>query len=110
MQERKVILTWEAIYDVAEIAEYIEKNFGSARADAFEENIKKQMQAIGYLGGAFGNTHIYYHSYSIFMKPFPPSIVFYVIKEPECEIHILRVLREERNWKRILEERKNYTY
>ncbi len=75
MQERKVILTWEAIYDVAEIAEYIEKNFGSARADVFEENIKMQMQDIGYLGGAFGNTHIYYHSYSIFMKPFPPSII-----------------------------------
>lgn len=27
MQEHKIILTWEAIYDVAEIAEYIEENF-----------------------------------------------------------------------------------
>lgn len=25
MQEHKIILTWEAIYDVAEIAEYIEE-------------------------------------------------------------------------------------
>ena len=27
MQEYKIILTWEAIYDAAEIAEYIEENF-----------------------------------------------------------------------------------
>ena len=40
------------------------------------------------MGGIFGNTHIYYRAYSIFKKPFPPSIIFYVVKEPENEIHI----------------------
>lgn len=33
MQERKVILTWEAIYDVTDIADYIEQEFGRERAD-----------------------------------------------------------------------------
>lgn len=28
MQERKVVLTWEAIYDVTDIADYIEQEFG----------------------------------------------------------------------------------
>lgn len=32
MQEHKIILTWEAIYDVAEITEYIEENFSQRTA------------------------------------------------------------------------------
>lgn len=32
MQEHKIILTLEAIYDVAEIAEYIEENFSQRTA------------------------------------------------------------------------------
>jgi len=35
MQERKIILTWEAIYDVTDIADYIERDFGKRRADRF---------------------------------------------------------------------------
>jgi len=104
MQERKVVLTWEAIYDVTDIADYIEKEFSRERADRFERDIRQEIKDISFLGGIFGNTHIYYRSYSIFKKHFPPSIIFYVVKEPENEIHILRVLREERDWGRILKE------
>ena len=43
-------------------------------------------------------------------REFPLSIIFYVVKEPENEIHILRVLREERDWGRILKEKQEYTY
>lgn len=110
MQERKVVLTWEAIYDVTDIADYIEKEFGRERADRFERDIRQEIKDISFLGGIFGNPHIYYRSYSIFKKPFLPSIIFYVVKEPENEIHILRVLREERDWGRILKERQEYTY
>lgn len=35
MQENKIKVTWEAIYDVTEIADYIEEEFGVARADQF---------------------------------------------------------------------------
>ena len=41
MQEYKVILTWEAIYDVTDIADYIEALFGQFRADRFQDDIKK---------------------------------------------------------------------
>lgn len=110
MQERKVVLTWEAIYDLTDIADYIERDFGKSRADKFESDIKQQLKDIGYMGGIYGNTHIYYRSYAIFQKTFTPSIIFYVIKEPENEVHILRVLREERDWKNILKKHQNYTY
>lgn len=110
MQERRVVMTWEAIYDVIDIADYIERDFGKRRADKFEKDIRKQIEDISYIGGIYGNTHIYYRSYSIFKKLFPPSIIFYVIKEPENEIHILRVLREEKDWKNTLKVEQNYTY
>ena len=110
MQERNVVLTWEAINDVTDIADYIEQEFGGERADRFERDIRQEIKDISFLGGIFGNTRIYYRSYSIFKKPFPPSIIFYVVKEPENEIHILRVLREERDWGRVLKEQQEYTY
>ena len=42
------------------------------------------------------------------MKPFPTSIIFYTIID--SEVHILRVLREEANWERILKQENRYTY
>ena len=35
MQEYKIILTWEAIYDVTDIADYIEEEFGSNMLTVF---------------------------------------------------------------------------
>lgn len=110
MQNKKVILTWEAIYDITDIAEYIEKEFGVERADCFQSDIHKQLNNLKTSGNNFGRTQIHYRNYVIYKKPFPPSIIFYIIKEPEKEIHILRVLREERNWKEILTKQQRYTY
>lgn len=110
MQERKVILTWEAIYDVTDIADYIEQEFGREWADWFEYEMKREISEIGFLGGIFGDTHIYYRSYTIFKKPFPPSIIFYIVKEFEKEIHILRVLQQEQDWEKLLKEKQDYTY
>ena len=44
MQEYRIILTWEAIYDVTDIADYIEEEFGQQRADRFQSDLKEQMQ------------------------------------------------------------------
>lgn len=53
MQEYDVILTWEAIYDVTDIADYIEAEFGQDRADRFQNDIKAEMDKLGYIGGGF---------------------------------------------------------
>ena len=42
MQEYKIILTWEAIYDVTDIADYIEEEFGQQRADRFQSDLKNK--------------------------------------------------------------------
>lgn len=45
MQEREIILTWEAIYDLTDIIDYIERDFGKSRADRFEKGaVKKQSE------------------------------------------------------------------
>ena len=99
MQEYKIILTWEAIYDVTDIADYIEEEFGQQRADRFQSDLKEQMQNLSQFSTAFPRTQILYRGYSIHKRSFPPSIIFYIIMEQTKEIHILRVLRHERDWK-----------
>ena len=108
MPEHNTVLTWEAIYDIADIAEYIEAEFGIDRADEFQNDIKKQISLIGSTNIVFGRTQIYYRGYAIHKKTFPPAIIFYVIKEQE--VHILRVLREERDWESVLKKGQRYTY
>ena len=110
MHERNVILTWEAIYDIVNIIEHIEITFGINRANRFQKDIRFQMKNLEIVGGIFGKTDIYYRNYSIYKMPFPPSIIFYIIKEPQKEIHVLRVLREEQDWKTKLTEKQSYTY
>ncbi len=65
MQEYKVILTWEAIYDVTDIADYIEEEFGQRRADRFQSDLKEQMQNLSQFGTVFPRTQILYRGYSI---------------------------------------------
>ena len=110
MHEYKVILTWEAIYDVTDLTDYIEADFGRERADRFQNDIKNEMTKLGYMGSMFPKTQFWYRSYVIYKKPFPPSIIFYIVKESEKEIHVLRVLREEHNWGRTLTANSTYTY
>ena len=62
MQELKVILTWEAIYDVTDIEDQLERL----------ENV----------GIMLGKTDLLYRGYPIYKKVFSPSIIFYIVKEP----------------------------
>lgn len=110
MQEHKVILTWEAIYDVTDIAEYIEAEFGQDRADRFQLDIEDQLERLENVGIMLGKTDLLYRGYPIYKKVFSPSIIFYIVKESEKEIHVLRVLREERDWEKVMTLRQEYEY
>ena len=108
MPKRNTVLTWEAIYDVTDIADYIESEFSAERADKFQEEIKEQFRLLSEVNVMFNQTGTLYREYIIYMKPFPPSIIFYTMID--SEVHILRVLREERNWESVLEREKTYIY
>ena len=81
MQEYKIILTWEAIYDVTDIADYIEEENGQQHADRFQSDLKEQMQNLSQFSTAFPRTQILYRGYSIHKRSFPPSIIFYIIMD-----------------------------
>ncbi len=106
----KVVVTWETIYDVLNITEYIEIKFGKPRADLFQTDIDKQMSELGHYPRLFPTTGIFYREYEILKKSFSPSIIFYILVESKREIHILRVLREESDWFHILQKAQTYTY
>lgn len=110
MPEHKVIVTWEAIYDMADIMDYIEADFGEERADRFQWDIKRELEKLSYTATFLPNTQIVYRGYMIQKKPFPPSIIFYIVKESEQEVHVLRVVREDQNWERIISDNRDYTY
>ena len=79
MPKRNILITWEAIYDITDIAEYIEFEFGIDRADQFQEELKGQIDLLGSTNVIFKKTQFYYRNYSIHQKPFPPAIIFYIL-------------------------------
>ena len=69
----RVILTWEAMYDITEIAEYIEVQFGKERADRFQEDIRSQIKSLEFLGGISGKTSISIKNLYVYKKLFLPT-------------------------------------
>lgn len=46
MQERKVVLTWEAIYDIADAEIWIYDNFGEMQQLKYKERIRKELELL----------------------------------------------------------------
>ena len=110
MHDLKVLITWEAIYDITGIAEYIEELSGDERADLFQQEIYDEIEKLQYQASIFGKTSLLYRSYHIQKKLFRPSIIFYIIDEQDNSVHVLRVLREEMDWELRLSGNQKYTY
>ena len=66
MPKRNTVLTWEAIYDVTDIADYIESEFSAERADKFQEEIKEQFRLLSEVNVMFNQTGILYREYNIY--------------------------------------------
>lgn len=110
MRDYKIVLTWEAIYDITDIAEYIESDFGIERADRFVREVQRELEKLGYMGASLPKTQFLYRGYSIHKKPYPPSIIFYVLLEDLEEVHVLRVLREEQDQTQVFGADLEYKY
>ena len=110
MQEYDIKVTIEAIYDVVDIAQYIARDFSLESAYRFRDEMAEQYRKIAYSPKSFMRTQIYYREYIIFRKVYAPSLIFYYVDEKEKTVHILRVLRSERDWEKILKSKDRYTY
>ena len=110
MRDYNVAWSREAIYDVADIADYIELRFGKERADRFNDEIDAEGEALGRDYRMYTGIGIYYRKKLILKKLFDPSIIFYFVDDSSQTVYIIRVLRHERNWQKILKEGINYTF
>ena len=105
-----ILWSRESVYDVADIADYIELRFGEERADEFNYDIDREIRALGSDFKMYVGTGIYYRNKLIFKKVVSPSIIFYFVDDVEKAVYIVRVLRHERNWQKILKEGISYTF
>ncbi len=110
MHDYRVVWSQEAVYDVADIADYIEYYFSKERADRFEDEIDSQGKALGHDFRLYTGTGFFYRKKLIHKMTFNPSIIFYFVDDTNQTVYIIRVLRHERNWQKILKEGISYTF
>ena len=108
MKERKVIVTWEAIYDIVDIAESIELNFGKRVADNFQSEIYSKIVSLERDADIFRKLDMTYRGLTIKRRIYKKSLLFYVVKENE--VHVLRVLTSNQKWQDLFEDDIEYTY
>lgn len=108
MKERKVIVTWEAIYDIVDIAESIELNFGKEVADNFQTEIYSTIISLERDADIFRNLDMTYRGWTIKRRIYKKSLIFYVVKENE--VHVLRVLTSDQKWEDLFKDDVEYTY
>ena len=110
MHDYDVMWSREAVYDVADIVDYIELRFGRERADRFNDEIDVEAKALGHDFQLYTGTGIYYRKKLILKKIFAPSIIFYFVDDSRRTVYIIRVLRHERDWQKILRDGISYTF
>ena len=111
MRRYEVKWSHEAIYDAADIIDYIELNFGYRRADRFEDEINEEVEKLGTDHSFYTDADgIYYRGYLIRKKPFSPSIIFFFVDRNTETVYVIRILRHETNWQQLLKETLFYTF
>lgn len=108
IKERKIIVTWEAIYDIVDIAESIELNFGKKVADNFQSEIYSKIISLDRDADIFRKLDMTYIGWTIKRRIYKKSLIFYVVKENE--VHVLRGLTSNQKWQDLFEDDIEYTY
>ena len=103
-----VRITNEILYDIADLADNIEENFGVQYAIVFEQEIETALKSLGERYQQYPGTGIFYRGSEIRKLVMRPSVVFYVVLDDG--VHALRALRQERNWEKVLRTETDYTY
>jgi len=108
VQERKVLVTREAVNDIVDTEVYIIGQFGEVRAEKYRADIKKVLVNLSVEGTIYSKSGFNYKNYIIYKKPFSPAIIFWIIRQNN--IHVLRILRESYNWKHYFRTHRYYEY
>ena len=90
MKERKVIVTWEAIYDIVDIAESIELNFGKKVADNFQSEIYSKIISLDRDADIFRKLDMTYRGWTIKRRIYKKSLIFILINCKKVQISKLK--------------------
>ena len=108
MQERNVLITYEAINDIVDAEEYIRYSFGEERAIEYRNDIRNEIMSLSTNALMYRNSGFKYKQDIIYKKPFSPAILFWIVRNDG--VHVLRVPREEYNWQRYFRTHQFHEY
>lgn len=107
----KILITDEAIKDVAEQILYIKNNLcNPAAADKLFTDLQQESVRLGQFPLKGSDTKITYRNYAIHKKVYQSYLFFYILDDISDTIIILRVLKNIMNWPGILRETKIYHF
>lgn len=109
-EEYEVRWSVESLYDVADIEDYIEYEFDYDRAQKFHDDIDQKGQELRTQYRLSSGTGIHYRGFIIMKTLIRPSILFFIVDDSKKTVFVLRVLRHERNWQKMLRETTFYTF
>ena len=103
-----VLVTLEAINDLADMYVYVEDTFGVKAADRFEAQMKGRQLKIADNPYFTPQTEHEFYGYKIYKKVYSPSLIFYIVDEIRGCVVILHILREESDWGTTLDTTDTY--
>ena len=106
-----MLLTKEAIEDIAGLVNYIVLEFqNSDAAEKLYLDLKREIANIGNFPVRFLSTDIMYRKYVIHKKVYRSYLIFYIVNESSQKIYILRVIKDIMDWYQILRDTKVYHF
>ena len=108
MIKMPLFYTNEVQYDIADLASQILIDFGIDDSLSFVDYIFQRCDKLATDHDMYDPTDLIYGGNIIRKLTLSPTLVFYVTLD--YGVHILRALREERDWKVILRTQTKYTY
>ncbi len=95
--------TDEALEDLGLVSIQRFRYFGSlVSGESFLAKYDKAVKALNPFPEGYNGREIYYRGYEIRLLPFDNHYIFFVFREDEQDIVVLRVLHKAQNWKEIM--------
>ena len=103
IKKYKVHIAASAKADIAAMKKYILLHFKYRElAENFSKKIKTILYSLDTFPTGHSSTEFSYKDYKIYLKPRNTYLIFYIINENTLTVTILRVLKDDMNWKPII--------
>ena len=107
----RVLVADEVISDIFGLVQYIHTEL--CNPDAVEKlyhNLNREVKNMGDFPLKFSDSGIKYRGYLIHKKVYESYLFFYVINSEKQEVYVLRIIKDLRSWRKILNGTKVYHF